>query len=390
MPVPIQIFGRAALATGRYIAAVTALETPPDGARDPKVEWKTSAELARYAVPELVSEAKTDQGAVVDTVTGATFTSRAFAASLQGAIAKVASTEDRTDVVVGPTEAARGCLPTGPRGGCTELDYGNVKLQVTEATAVTAAAANGHGGYWLVNALGEVSGHMGAAPLGQPRGIRFRDPVVAMAATPDGRGYLLIDRSGQIYAYGDAPHLANAPGGDIVGIAMAPGGHGYWTVTSSGSVHAFGTADRLGSLTGAAAAGSGVVGMAPTADGRGYWLATSQGHVYAFGDAVVRGPAPDLAPKAGFGMSLSPGLVTGIESSPQDGYILFTSAGFIYRFGAGFGFYQPQMSNYGVGGQYRLGYSAAATWSGASQGVLVDVAGHAAPLVGMPFQPSSG
>jgi hypothetical protein len=40
---------------------------------------------------------------------------------------------------------------------------------------------------------------------GSTGGMRLNQPVVGMAAAPDGRGYWLVAADGGIFAYGDAP-----------------------------------------------------------------------------------------------------------------------------------------------------------------------------------------
>ena len=72
----------------------------------------------------------------------------------------------------------------------------------------------------------------------RPGAIHLNQPIVGMAATPDGGGYWLVASDGGIFAYGDAQfygstgsiHL-NKP---IVGMAATPDGGGYWLVASDG------------------------------------------------------------------------------------------------------------------------------------------------------------
>ena len=68
--------------------------------------------------------------------------------------------------------------------------------------------------------------------------LRLAQPIVGMAATPDGQGYWLVASDGGIFSYGDAKfygstgaiHL-NQP---IVGMAATPDGQGtgWWPVTA--------------------------------------------------------------------------------------------------------------------------------------------------------------
>ena len=129
-------------------------------------------------------------------------------------------------------------------------------------------------------------GSTGAIPLNQP--------VVGMAATPDGRGYWLVAADGGIFAFGDASFYGstgaiplNQP---VVGMAATPDGRGYWLVASDGGIFAFGDAGFYGS-TGNIALTRPVVGMASAARGQGYWMVASDGGIFAFGDARFYGSA---------------------------------------------------------------------------------------------------
>ncbi len=71
----------------------------------------------------------------------------------------------------------------------------------------------------------------------------------------------------------------------IVGMAATPDGKGYWLVASDGGIFTFGDAAFFGS-TGAIHLNAPVVGMAATPDGKGYWLVASDGGIFTFGDAA--------------------------------------------------------------------------------------------------------
>jgi N-acetylmuramoyl-L-alanine amidase len=70
---------------------------------------------------------------------------------------------------------------------------------------------------------------MGGTPLNQP--------VVAMAATPTGRGYWLVASDGGIFSFGDARFYGSLGGTSVtapaVGMAATPAGSGYWLVVGS-------------------------------------------------------------------------------------------------------------------------------------------------------------
>jgi uncharacterized protein with FMN-binding domain len=73
---PVQV--EVTIASGK-IVAVTALELPSGG---------RSGSISMYASPILADEAMAAQSAAIDTVSGATYTSRAYATSLQAALDK--------------------------------------------------------------------------------------------------------------------------------------------------------------------------------------------------------------------------------------------------------------------------------------------------------------
>ena len=81
----------------------------------------------------------------------------------------------------------------------------------------------------------------GNAPFwGSTGGIALNQPVVGMAATPDGGGYWLVAADGGIFTYGDARFWGstgsirlNKP---IVGMAATADGNGYWLVASDGGI----------------------------------------------------------------------------------------------------------------------------------------------------------
>jgi hypothetical protein len=86
-------------------------------------------------------------------------------------------------------------------------------------------------------------------------------------------GYL----SGCIF-YGDEISIAHDSGhvGYPVAMAASPDGKGYWIVDSDGAVLAFGDAAFQGSM-GGLPLNAPVTGVASTADGKDYWLAACDG-----------------------------------------------------------------------------------------------------------------
>jgi hypothetical protein len=154
---------------------------------------------------------------------------------------------------------------------------------------VASRAAQEHGGPFKDGGVL----HYGAAPfLGSPTAAAVAAPVVAMASTPDGRGYWLVSADGEVWSYGDARYFGGAGlqqlAAPIVTMVATADGHGYWLVAADGDVFSFGDAVSYGPFRPLAAPAP-VVGLARTPDGRGYWMVTSHGDVYSFGDARFYG-----------------------------------------------------------------------------------------------------
>jgi hypothetical protein len=146
-------------------------------------------------------------------------------------------------------------------------------------------------GYWVTDALGDVS-HFGAAGDhgGRPP-LNAGELVSTISVTPSGNGYWLFTNRGRAFGYGDAHLYGDMSGtplnGPIIASVATATGHGYYMVGSDGGVFSFGDARFHGS-TGNLRLNQPVVGISPTPDNRGYWLVASDGGVFAF-DAPFRG-----------------------------------------------------------------------------------------------------
>ena len=108
------------------------------------------------------------------------------------------------------------------------------------ATATGSSSANG-----AVFAFGD------ARFYGGVNGLALHAPIVGMAATPSGRGYILLGADGGIFTFGDA-HFYGSTGGmhlnaRVLDLAMTASGHGYWFVAADGGVFSFGDAHFHGS-----------------------------------------------------------------------------------------------------------------------------------------------
>jgi hypothetical protein len=159
---------------------------------------------------------------------------------------------------------------------------------------------------------------------GSTGSLTLNKPIVAMASTPDGRGYWLVASDGGVFAFGDAGFYGstgsltlNKP---IVGMTATADGHGYWFTASDGGVFAFGDAVYYGSLGGVPQSRP-IAAITGTPDGKGYWFTNSNGAVTSFGDATYWGSAPQVLtqPVVGMAEATGTGSFTG-SSYPSGSY----------------------------------------------------------------------
>jgi len=155
-------------------------------------------------------------------------------------------------------------------------------------------------------------------------GQHLNQPIVGMAATPDGGGYWLVAADGGIFSFGDA-HFYGSTGNihlnrPIVGMTADPNGGGYWFTASDGGVFAFGAAGFYGSLGGVPQSRP-IVAITATADGGGYWFSNNNGAVSAYGSATYWGSAPQVInrPIVGMAQATGSGSFTG-SSYPSGSY----------------------------------------------------------------------
>jgi hypothetical protein len=162
------------------------------------------------------------------------------------------------------------------------------------SNAPVVGIASAQDGALLAAADGGVFSFCGAPFYGSMGGQHLNQPIVGIAATPDGGGYWLVASDGGVFSFGDAAFHGSMGGQHlnqpIVGIAATPSGHGYWLVASDGGVFSFGDAAFHGSM-GGQHLNQPMVAIAANPDGTGYWTASSDGGVFSFGDAPFRGSA---------------------------------------------------------------------------------------------------
>ncbi len=240
------------------------------------------------------------------------------------------------------------------------------------------------GGYWLVAKDGGIFNFGNAGFYGNPYSYGLTglsgshplaEPIVGMAATPDGKGYWLVAADGGIFNFGDAgfygnPYTLGLTGlsgshplaAPIVGMAASTDGKGYWLVGADGGIFNFGDAGFYGStytygitgLGGSHPLAAPIVGMAATPDGQGYWLVGADGGIFNFGDATYVGSeagASKPAPVVGIASDPVPQGVQGYDvSNIQCGSL--PSAGqqlaIVETNGWPFSYDYPQSSNQGI------------------------------------------
>ncbi len=212
--------------------------------------------------------------------------------------------------------------------GCVAVGFQNAgTFDQTLIEALPPAASS----YWLAGADGGVFAYPGSSFRGSHGGSHLNQPVVGIAATPDGGGYWLAASDGGVFNYGDAGFYGSMGGTylnkPVVGIAGDPATGGYWLVAADGGVFNF-HAPLYGEAAGSVHLNAPIVGIAATPDGGGYWLVASDGGVFRYGDAGFYGSMG--------GTSLNKPVI-GIAGDPATGgYWLVAADGGVFNFHAPF------------------------------------------------------
>jgi hypothetical protein len=193
----------------------------------------------------------------------------------------------------------------------------------------TTPARTRRSGYWMVGSTGDVYAFgdaraMGNAPVGAT-------PAVDIEATPNNDGYWIVDAAGRVFAFGTARSHGNAgglsAGEQVTSLSATPDGGGYWIFTNRGRVLRFGNAPFLGDMSAAALNGP-VLDSVATPSGKGYYMVASDGGVFAFGDARFAGSMASTR--------LNAPVQSLVPDPDGSGYWLVASDGGIFAFNAPF------------------------------------------------------
>ena len=195
-------------------------------------------------------------------------------------------------------------------------------IEIITTTAVAVAPAP-DGGAWTVDANGVVANHGGLLHYGDLSGIDVAAPIVDIAATETGAGYLLVAADGGVFAFGDARFYGSAAhlplASPVVGVVLRPGG--YWLAAADGGVFNFGNVAFYGSA-GAIDLAADIIGIEATND-MGYRLVAADGGVFVFGSADFHGSLGNV--------QLTNGVVA--LASTSSGYWVATEDGTMHGFG---------------------------------------------------------
>ncbi len=211
--------------------------------------------------------------------------------------------------------------------------YGGDATFASSTSAAVSQVVQASGGYWLVARDGGIFSFGSAQFYGSTGAIHLNQPIVGMAATPDGHGYWLVARDGGIFTFGDAQYHGSVPQilpglTGIVGMVADPATGGYWIINSDGTIFNF-DAPQDGTLPFFGIHVHNIVGGAATTDGKGLYLVGSDGHVYTMlGTATNQGSL--------VGVHLNAPIISMSIDPATGGYWLLGADGGVFSFNAPF------------------------------------------------------
>ncbi len=222
----------------------------------------------------------------------APFSEQAYATTTGCVTATVSATTSPTPAQLTGTPVAPSSNPISSPAPAPPSNPTSPSSPTPAPTPTSPATPSTTSGYWEVASDGGLFAFGDASFYGSMGGQPLNQPIVGLAATPDGHGYWEVASDGGLFAFGDAAFYGSMGGQPlnqpIVGLAATPDGHGYWEVASDGGLFAFGDAAFYGSM-GSQPLNQPIVGLAATPDGHGYWEVASDGGLFAFGDAAFYG-----------------------------------------------------------------------------------------------------
>jgi ribosomal protein L24E len=202
------------------------------------------------------------------------------------------------------------------------------------------------GGYWLLERDGDIAAYGAAAAYETAKpNLAAGASAVALAARPDGKGLWVLTSDGDVIARGEATDFGRVdlaqltkPGERVATMSATPTGKGLWVFTTAGRILSFGDALPADEMTGSAEIlaldlDGPIIHSAATPTGKGAYLVASDGGVFTIGDArfidSVRGQLSKL-----FGPPGMPDLpVVGITPDPDgDGYWMVAADGGVFSF----------------------------------------------------------
>lgn len=205
-----------------------------------------------------------------------------------------------------------------------------VEPTVSPAEISPTGRSGARSGYWLVDRAGEITAFGDAPDFGRVSS----SSVVDVTATPGGAGYWILEADGSLVALGQAARLASAPmpaGVTAVAFASTPSGLGGWIFTDAGHAFAVGDAPNLGGLSGLDLAAP-IIDAVAKPDGTGLYLVAGDGGVFTLGSAQFLGSVPQILP----GVALAAPVIGLVPTPDGSGYWLVAGDGGVFSFAAPF------------------------------------------------------
>lgn len=221
--------------------------------------------------------------------------------------------------------------PAGPKAECS----------TPHASVVRNPNPASGRGYYLLDSSGVVHAYGDAPAFGDVRNLS--SPPVSMQTTASGDGYWIVTADGRVHSFGGAMHHGDVPSdfpalkldGPVRRIEPHPAGGGYWLMAEDGGIFTFGPSIAFyGSVPGVLPAGvvptGEIISITSTVGGDGYFMIGEDGGVFAFGKAKFLGSIYDHLPPGG---QLDQPIIALAVHPNGGGYWLYARDGGIFSFG---------------------------------------------------------